>query len=159
AFQRASQPDYFGWLDHVRAAAGCSRPVRLIGNLYTVQRTSDTTATILDIRHTNQLPDAAIYKACGNRRATVCPPYARTYQYDAYQILRAFLVGGKGVPETVAQHPAVFATLTAPSFGVVHTRVVKHHTCVNRKRCDCRPDPCHARTGPNTLGVCQHEQP
>ncbi len=63
------------------------------------------------------MPDGAIYKACGNRRASVCPACARTYQYDAYQLLRAGLSGGKGVPETVATHPAVFVTLTAPSFG------------------------------------------
>jgi hypothetical protein len=44
------------------------------------------------------------------------------YQRDAYRIVRSLLVGGKGVPETVSQHPAVFSTLTAPSFGEVHTR-------------------------------------
>jgi hypothetical protein len=32
------------------------------------------------------------------------------------------LQGGKGVPETVAEHPVVFLTLTAPSFGSVHSR-------------------------------------
>jgi Replication initiator protein, pSAM2 len=31
------------------------------------------------------------------------------------------LRGGKGVPQTVAEHPLVFATFTAPSFGPVHT--------------------------------------
>ena len=30
--------------------------------------------------------------------------------------------GGKGVPETVAAHPRLFVTFTAPSFGRVHTR-------------------------------------
>jgi hypothetical protein len=29
--------------------------------------------------------------------------------------------------------------------GEVHTRVVKRHTCGRRQRCDCRPEPCHAR--------------
>jgi hypothetical protein len=32
--------------------------------------------------------------------------------------------GGKGVPETVGQHPMVFLTLTAPAFGPVHSRRV-----------------------------------
>ena len=32
--------------------------------------------------------------------------------------------GGKGMPESVAIHPCVFATFTAPSFGPVHTRAV-----------------------------------
>ncbi|MGK5520834.1 replication initiator [Micromonospora sp. URMC 107] len=79
-----------------------------------------------------------------------------TYQRDAYQLLRAGLVGGKGVPDTVATHPAVFATFTAPSFGTVHVRAVKRHTCGNRKRCDCRPDPCHAR---RNAGHCPHGRP
>src|SRR5690242_2550149 len=123
ALQRASQPDYFGWLEHIRAAAGCTRPIRLIGDLFTVRRTGPDTAVVLDQAHTDELPDAAIYKACGNRRATVCPACSRVYQYDAYQLIRAGLVGGKGVPASVAEHPAVFPTLTAPSFGLVHARV------------------------------------
>ncbi|MDO3683251.1 replication initiator [Micromonospora sp. C28ISP2-4] len=153
AFQRATQPDYFGWIEHVRAAAGCTRPIRLAGSLYTVE---PATGRILDSRHTDAMPDAAIYKACGNRRATVCPACAQTYQRDAFQLLRAGLVGGKGVPETVSRHPAVFPTFTAPSFGPVHNRSVKRHTCANRKRCDCRPDPCHAR---RDVGVCAHGRP
>jgi hypothetical protein len=158
ALRRASQPGYFEWLDHVRPAAGCTRPIRLVGNIYTARRTGPDTAEILDIRHTDELPDNAIYKACGNRLARVCPSCARTYQNDAYQILRAFLVGGKGVPETVARHPAVFPTFTAPSFGRVHHRTVARHTCTNRKRCDCRPNPCHARTH-GDAGLCPHGNP
>ncbi|MEU0156481.1 replication initiator [Micromonospora fulviviridis] len=153
AFQRATQPDYFGWLDHVRAAAGCTRPIRLAGQLLTVE---SGTGRVLDQRHTDAMPDAAIYKACGNRRATVCPACASVYQRDAYQLLRAGLVGGKGVPETVSRHPAVFPTFTAPSFGPVHARVVKRHTCRDRRRCDCRPDPCHAR---RDTGLCEHGRP
>ncbi|MFF0366931.1 replication initiator [Micromonospora sp. NPDC005087] len=157
AFTRARQPDYFGWLEHVRAAAGCTRPIRLAGQLLTVE---SATGRLLDARHTDAMPDAAIYKACGNRRATVCPTCATVYQRDAYQLLRAGLVGGKGVPETVSRHPAVFATFTAPSFGPVHVRAVKRHTCANRKRCDCRPDPCHARRSTDpTAGLCSHGRP
>ena len=157
AFDRATRPGYADWLDHVRAAAGCTRPIRLAGSLYTVE---PGTGRVLDERSTATMPDAAIYKACGNRRGTVCPSCARTYQRDAYQLLRAGLVGGKGIPTSVARHPAVFATFTAPSFGTVHTRAVKKHTCANRKRCDCRPEPCHARRAddPNA-GLCQHGRP
>jgi hypothetical protein len=36
--------------------------------------------------------------------------------------LRRCLRGGKGVPDSVSAHPFVFATLTAPIFGHVHTR-------------------------------------
>ncbi|GIE90877.1 replication initiator [Actinoplanes regularis] len=152
ALARATQPDYFEWLSHVQAASGCTRPVRLSGSLDTFDRAG----TLLDSRHTDQLPDAAIYKACGTRLASVCPSCARTYQRDAFQILRSFLVGGKGIPATVAKHPAVFPTFTAPSFGTVHTRVVRKHTCTNRKRCDCRPEPCHAR---RDTGLCEHGHP
>jgi hypothetical protein len=157
ALTRASSPDYFDWLDHVRPAAGCSRPIRLTGSLFTVQTDTDRTRmSILDERHTDQLPDGTIYKACGNRRAAICPACARTYQRDAYQIIRTGLVGGKGVPATVATHPSVFATFTAPGFGIVHTRHVRKHTCRNPKQCDCRPDPCHAR---RDTGLCQHGNP
>jgi len=48
----------------------------------------------------------------------VCPPSAERYRGDAYQLLAACLRGGKGM----AEHPAVFGTFTAPSFGLVHTR-------------------------------------
>ncbi|MCF0092104.1 replication initiator [Micromonospora sp. MH99] len=153
AFHRATQPDYFGWLEHVRAAAGCTRPIRLAGSLYTVEQ---GTGRVLDQRHTDAMPDAAIYTACGNRRSRVCPSCAQTYQRDAFQLLRAGLVGGKGIPDTVASHPAVFATFTAPSFGTVHARVVKRHTCRNRRRCDCRAEPCHAR---RDTGLCPHGRP
>ena len=70
------------------------------------------------------MPDGVIYVPCGDRRASVCAWCAETYRADTYQLIRAGLVGGKGVPDSVASHPAVFATLTAPSFGPVHVRVV-----------------------------------
>ena len=94
ALIRAGRPDYFAWLDHVKAAAGCTRPIRLSGSVSTVE---SGTGRLLGERHTDELPDAAIYKACGNRRASVCPSRARTYQRDAYQLLRAGLVGGKEI--------------------------------------------------------------
>jgi hypothetical protein len=154
ALTRAARPDYLAWLSHVQAASGCTRPIRLAGTLDSIEA---TTGRLLDSRHTDQLPDAAIYKACGTRLASVCPSCARTYQRDAFQILRSFLVGGKGIPASVAKHPAVFPTFTAPSFGTVHTRVVRKHTCTNRKRCTCQAEPCHARR--DTPGPCEHGQP
>ncbi|MCY9555763.1 hypothetical protein M5W98_29610, partial [Paenibacillus apiarius] len=85
AVERATRPDYYGWLEHVRAAAGCTRPIRLSGQILTVEQ---ATGRVLDVRHTDAMPDAAIYTACGNRRATVCPACAQTYQRDAFQLLR-----------------------------------------------------------------------
>jgi len=152
---RAATTDMDTWYRHIAPAAACTRPVRLSGHRMTID---STTGRVLANVDTSRMPDATIYKACGNRRAAVCPACARTYQRDAYQLLRAGLVGGKGIPDTVATHPAVFVTLTAPSFGPVHTRVVGTHTCTNRKRCDCRPNPCRARTGPADTGLCTHGQ-
>jgi hypothetical protein len=41
---------------------------------------------------------------------------------DAYQLLAAGLKGGKGVPDRISEHPRLFVTFTAPSFGKVHSR-------------------------------------
>src|SRR6266542_3814400 len=71
---------------------------------------------------TSSEPDGVLLKACGTRRAARCQPCAEVYQADAYQLVKAGVAGGKGVPETVASHPRVFATFTAPSFGRVHIR-------------------------------------
>jgi hypothetical protein len=150
AVARAARPDYPAWLAHVRPAAGCTRPVRLAGTIATVEA---DTGRLLSSVDTASMPDGVIYKPCGNRRAAVCPSCSDRYKRDAYHVVRAGLVGGKGVPEHVAAHPAVFPTFTAPSFGTVHTRVVRRHTCQSRARCDCRPEPCHAR---RDLTVCPH---
>ncbi|MCP9966043.1 hypothetical protein LUX39_14030 [Actinomadura madurae] len=152
ALERAGD-GYFDWLDHVWPAAGCSHPIRLFGDLDVVDnRTGELTRTL----STAAMPDGVIYKACGNRRATVCPACADTYRRDAFQLIRSGLAGGKTVPESVSSHPAVFATFTAPSFGPVHTRRVRRHTCTNKARCSCRPDSCHAR---RDMPRCQHGHP
>jgi hypothetical protein len=151
ALRRAAQPGYFDWLDHVWSAAGCSHPVRLHGDI----SFADTrTGQILRTVETDTLPDRMIYKACGNRRTAACPSCAETYRRDAYHIIRSGLAGGKGVTPAVAGHPAVFATFTAPSFGPVHTRLVRKHTCTGRNPCRCRAEPCHARRDPGP--ECEH---
>ena len=73
------------------------------------------------LRHRRE-PGGVLHVACGNRREAVCPACSAIYKRDARQLVRAGLAGGKGVPESVAAHPCVFATLTAPSFGPVHAR-------------------------------------
>lgn len=101
----------------VRAVRGCRRPVRLAG------RTVATTEGTSSIRFTSrQLPDGVLLKACGSRRETVCPPCASLYRGDAFALVASGLRGGKGVPESIGDHPAVLLTLTAPSFGPVHRR-------------------------------------
>ena len=129
---RATRDDYQQWLGTALAAGGCVQPIRLRG---TVRDIDASTGEILRDLDTNDLPDKAIYVPCGDRRASVCPPCAETYRADTYQLIRAGLAGGKGVPESVATHPCVFATFTAPSFGPVHSRLVANGGRVAR----CRP--------------------
>ncbi|MBK1785977.1 hypothetical protein JHE00_16725 [Prauserella sp. ASG 168] len=140
AVSRASQPGYQWWLTHVMSAAACSNPVRL---RLTATWHSENRPAEID-RVTDGMPDGVVYVACKNRRATVCPACAETYRADTYQLVKAGLVGGKGVPDTVTGHPCFFVTLTAPAFGPVHTRVVGSNGRVR---------PCRARR----LGtVCEH---
>ena len=141
---------YDRWLDHIWPAAGCTHPIRLGGQIH---RIDPATGEILTTTPTSALPDGVIYKACGNRRTSACPSCAETYRRDAFQLLRAGLIGGKGIPEHVSGHPAVFATFTAPSFGPVHTRPVRAHTCASKADCTCKPEPCHARRDTET---CPH---
>jgi hypothetical protein len=129
---RAGRDDYQQWLSTAAAAGGCVRPIRLRG---TARDIDPATGEILRAIDTAETPDGVIYTACGDRRASVCPPCAETYRRDTYQLVRAGLAGGKGVPESVAIHPAVFATFTAPSFGPVHTRI----TTSGGKIARCRP--------------------
>jgi hypothetical protein len=130
--ERAARDDYDQWLSTALAAGGCVRPIRLRGTIRDIDPATGEIVTALD---TDDRPDKVIYLPCGDRRASVCPPCAETYRADTYQLIRAGLAGGKGVPESVAIHPCVFATFTAPSFGPVHTRVVTSGGKVAR----CRP--------------------
>ncbi len=153
AFARLHHAGYDAWLDHVWPAAACTRPVRLRGD---IKHIDPATGELVRTIPTIGMPDGAIYKPCGNRRATVCPGCAETYRRDAYHLIRAGLAGGKGIPADVATHPAVFATFTAPSFGPVHTRPIRTHTCADRSRCRCQPQRCHARRDAIT---CEHGRP
>lgn len=155
AINRAVRPGYTRWLEHTASAGGCVRPVRLTGSLHTV---NPSTGQVVATRATATMPDGVIYISCGDRRATVCPACAETYRADTYHMIKAGLLGGKGTPETVATHPAVFTTLTAPSFGPVHTRYVKQHTanCPGGTDCACRPAVCRPRRN-NRL--CRHSRP
>jgi hypothetical protein len=138
---RAADPvEYARWAEQVAGAGYCRRPVRLSGEVEHV----DTSSGELRSSYSSDVePDGVILKACGTRRASRCERCARTYRYDAYHLVGAGLRGGKGVPGTVAGHPLVFVTFTAPSFGRVHVR---------REQAGA-VDPCHA----GRLGErCQH---
>jgi hypothetical protein len=135
---RAGDPhDYAQWRRQVRAAGYCQRPVRLVGGVNHVDPATGEARTVFD---TAGEPDGLLLKACGTRRAARCPPCAEVYRADAYQLLKVGLAGGKGVPETVAGHPRLFVTFTAPSFGPVHSSRVRRGR-VQR----CRPARAGAR--------------
>jgi hypothetical protein len=110
---------YTRWAEQVAATGYCAHPVRLRGR---VEQADQVTGELREVYTTQQEPDATLLKACGNRRASVCPSCSATYQADQFQLLAAGLRGGKGVPDTVAEHPRLFVTFTAPSFGRVHSR-------------------------------------
>jgi hypothetical protein len=112
-------PGYDRWMEQVAATGYCAHPVRLRG---TVEHADPQSGEVRTVYSTDREPDATLLKACGNRRVSVCPSCSATYQADSFQLLAAGLRGGKGVPETVAAHPRLFVTFTAPSFGQVHTR-------------------------------------
>lgn len=93
-------------LGELERAGGCAHPVRVAGEALD-PGTGEYWATTVGV-------------ACKDRRVAVCPACAARYRDDAWHLIAAGLRGGKGVPEDVATHPVVFATLTAPSFGAVH---------------------------------------
>jgi hypothetical protein len=144
AVERIGSGTWDAWENQVRRNGGCSRPVRLRG------RTIDT-ATGEVTYDTAHEPDGVLLKACGNRRASVCPSCSWLYRGDTWQLFNAGMAGGQGVPSTVAGHPMVFATLTAPSFGTVHGRRDGNRPChpgQEGKLCEHgRPRWCRARHG------------
>ncbi len=118
----------------IRAAEAtglCAHPVRLKGRIDAIDLATGELRTMYD---TATEHDGALLTSCGNRRESVCPACSAVYKRDARQLVRAGLTGGKGVPESVAAHPCVFATFTAPSFGPVHARRMRGKTVL-----PCRP--------------------
>ncbi|MFZ3558186.1 replication initiator protein RepSA [Streptomyces sp. BH055] len=117
----AGSPGFDRIQDQIRRTGGCSDPIHLQGSTVTRDR---ATGQALYSYSTDTEPGGKLRIACGNRRASRCPSCAWTYAGDTYHLIRAGLVGdpAKGTPPTVREHPRVFATLTAPSFGPVHNR-------------------------------------
>jgi hypothetical protein len=140
-----------GWEREVRRASYCANPVRLAGR---VDQADKRTGEVREAYTTEHEPDAVLLKACGNRRASVCPACAETYRRDAWHLIAAGLKGGKGIPETVAAHPRLFVTFTAPSFGPVHTRRVQHGNPI-----PCRPRDPNARCEHGHKVACWHRHP
>ncbi len=114
---RLSDGSHRAFSEAAARAGNCAHPIRLHGHSHTIHR---ATGAVVDTFTSADAPLGVVMVPCGNRRASVCPACSRTYAADTFQMIRSGVAGGKTVPETVAAHPLVFATLTAPSFGHVH---------------------------------------
>ncbi|MFI9767095.1 replication initiator protein RepSA [Streptomyces sp. NPDC052415] len=138
----ANSPGFDRWQEQVRRTGGCAHPIRLMGQ--TVTRDAKT-GDVLYSYSTEHEPGGMLRVACGNRRASRCPSCAWTYAGDVYHLIRAGITGDSrmGIPGEIRQHPGVFATLTAPSFGPVHNRPASGR---------CRCGSSHAEDDP-TLGT------
>ena len=137
---RAARADFDRWAEQVARCGHCARPVRLRGRVE--HRTVSGRRVVYS---TDGEPDRVLLIRCGNRRAAVCPSCSFEYAGDMWQLLYAGAAGGrKGVPDSIRSHPLVFATLTAPGFGAVHT--------TRTGRAPCRP----ARGTPR---LCPHGRP
>ncbi|MEL4505492.1 replication initiator [Luteococcus sp. H138] len=119
----------------------CAHPVRLHGS---TTRIDAHTGEVLSRFSSTDQPLGALFQRCGNRRASVCPACSRVYARDTFEVVRCGVTGGKTVPESVADNPLLFLTLTAPSFGPVHG----HR---NGK-------PCRLRRA-NDRALCEHGRP
>ncbi|GAA2155773.1 plasmid replication initiator protein [Nocardioides koreensis] len=141
--------DFDAWSEALARVGNCAHPVKLHGHS---QRIDTRTGEILSSYSSAFEPLGVTHGWCGNRRASVCPSCSRRYAADTFHLIRAGVAGGKTVPETVADNPLVFATLTAPSFGHVHG---------HRNGRACRPrirGPRRCEHGrPTTCGV-RHDQ-
>ncbi|MFI6729976.1 replication initiator protein RepSA [Streptomyces atratus] len=117
----AGAPGFDRWQEQIHRTSGCSNPIHLTGWTLTQDKTTGET---LHRYSTETEPGGRLRVACGNRRASRCPACAWTYAGDTYHLIRAGLAGDdhRDIPTAVRDHPRVFLTLTAPSFGPVHNR-------------------------------------
>lgn len=118
----------------LQSAGTCEHPIRLVGGRDVIEK---ATGVLLESGI-----DRQISVPCGNRRATRCTHCSTLYKYDAYNLVAAGLRGGKATPDTVAVHPRLFITLTAPSFGPIHLGPAKDGTL----------RPCHPRRDGSSCG-------
>ncbi|WP_198587084.1 replication initiator [Glycomyces xiaoerkulensis] len=113
----ASRPGFALWREKVKSTHGCAAPVKLRGSS-TIRR-----------KHTGEVLRAtggSVWVPCGTRREQLCASCSAWYADDAFHLIRAGLSGDdtKDVDAAVADRPRWFVTLTPPSFGPVHSRIV-----------------------------------
>ncbi|MEV0368270.1 replication initiator [Streptomyces sp. NPDC050636] len=124
-------PGFDRWLEQIRNVGGCAHPIYLSG--HTTVRDAQT-GEILRHFDTAGEPNGRLAVRCRNRRETRCAPCSYLHSGDTFHLVRSGLSGGKGTPEIVREHPRLFVTLTAPSFGPVH------HITEDGKPCRPRRD-------------------
>jgi hypothetical protein len=130
--RRAASPGFKSWWQKAENVGFCANPIHLSGT------------DIFGRAH-------QVWTRCNNRRAVVCPSCSDLYARDTWQLVHAGLHGGHhDIPATVAEHPQVFATLTAPSFGAVHTNCDHTHRYHGRR--------CHD-PGRSAYRRCRHGKP
>jgi hypothetical protein len=112
--RRASSMGFQSWWQRAQSVGFCAHPIQLVG--------ADRYGR-----------EKVVWARCNNRRASVCPSCSDLYARDTWQLVAAGTSGGRHhVPAAVAAHPQVFATLTAPSFGPVHSST--GGTCRDHRR-------------------------
>lgn len=125
AMARITSDRYDDWEDRVRRTGACVRPMRLRGCIH-----DSAGNTVLD---TATMPDGVLYTACKTRRAALCPACAWLYAGDTYRLLREGMDPGALGSLDPDGHPMVFATLTADTFGPVHSIHDDHSRCRHPK--------------------------
>ena len=136
--------DFRAWERQLAATGTCSHPIRLRSRIDTIDLATGETRPVYDT--------AASTACCTSPAATAARPSARPARPSTSATPGSSsapgLAGGKGIPETITAHPCVFATLTAPSFGPVHSRRMRGKTVLPcRPRRDAKRAPLPARPG------------
>ncbi|MFE1130003.1 replication initiator [Streptomyces albidoflavus] len=136
-------------LRQLSSLGGCTNPIRLDGHRteYDVNTRTGEIGNLLHRLDSTELPAGHLLVRCNNRRTTRCAACAEVYRRDTFHLITSGLRGGKGIPERVAEHPRVFATFTAPSFGPVHNRPTGPAGSVRRCRCGVLHDQADAALG------------
>ncbi|MFR9804819.1 replication initiator [Pseudonocardia sp. RS010] len=136
--------DYPAWRARMEATGGCAHPVRLRGS-----STITTSGGEVLARRSGE-----VWAPCGNRRETVCLACSDRYAADAFHLIRAGLAGQeRGIPASVTDRPRAFLTLTAPSFGPVHTR----RLTTRGKVIPCACGDYHREPDPRLGGAIDHD--
>lgn len=90
------------WAASAARVGYCSNPIRIRGSSTTYDR---ATGEQLERFATADEAFGVLHLRCGHRRADVCPSCSRVYAADTFHLIRCGLMGGQGVPESVADNP------------------------------------------------------